>query len=678
MNDNKNTVENYEFPLFVFHEGNNCEAFNFFGAHKAVKDGVEGAYFRVWAPKAKSVSLIGDFNGWDRSKTPMYRLDDPTVWEVFVEGVEDYFTYKYSVETSHYSIVEKADPYGCHMELRPNTASKFFDIDNYQWHDQKWYQQKAKTNVYKSPMNIYEVNISSWKHKPEEKFPSYIGFAEEIIPYLKKMSYTHIEFMPLTEYPFDGSWGYQVTGYFAPTSRHGTPDDFRKMIDMFHQAGSGVILDWVPAHFPKDPMGLCEFDGTYCYEYADPLKMEHKGWGTRVFDYGKGEVCSFLISSACCWLEDFHLDGLRVDAVASMLYLDYDRPDGEWRPNVYGGHENLEAVDFLRNPDILMIAEESTAWPMVTKPTDMGGLGFNFKWNMGWMNDMLSYISLDPIYRAFNHDKLTFSFFYCFSENYILPISHDEIVYGKCSMLQKMSGQNEEEKFASYRAFLGYMMAHPGKKLRFMGQEFAQKNEWNYETQLDWELLEQPAHKQMEQFSQDLNKFYLEHPALWQDDDSWQGFSWISHDDYQQSVIAFRRIDDDGKEIIAICNFCPVQRNDYKIGVPKEGRYQTVFNTDAAVYGGSGITEKKFETLPISMHGFEQCISMTLAPLSVLYLEYAPVKKRAPRKTTAAKSTTTKKAAVKPKKTVIRTESAAKPTASVSARKKKATKSESV
>lgn len=684
MQSTQKTTAN-DFPLYLFHQGKNFEAHKFFGAHPFRRGRGQFYRFRVWAPHAKSVSVIGSFNQWDRTCHPMYKISD-TVWEAELPRLKQFDSYKYSIETEDGQILDKADPYAAHYERRPGTASKLFE-SSYVWEDRDWQLEKKKHVPYKSPMNIYEVNISSWKHKPEEKFPSYIGFAEEIIPYLKKMSYTHIEFMPLTEYPFDGSWGYQVTGYFAPTSRHGTPDDFRKMIDMFHQAGIGVILDWVPAHFPKDPMGLCEFDGTYCYEYADPLKMEHKGWGTRVFDYGKGEVCSFLISSACCWLEDFHLDGLRVDAVASMLYLDYDRPDGEWRPNVYGGHENLEAVDFLRhlneaafarNPDILMIAEESTAWPMVTKPTDMGGLGFNFKWNMGWMNDMLSYISLDPIYRAFNHDKLTFSFFYCFSENYILPISHDEIVYGKCSMLQKMSGQNEEEKFASYRAFLGYMMAHPGKKLLFMGQEFAQKNEWNYETQLDWELLEQPAHKQMEQFSQDLNKFYLEHPALWQDDDSWQGFSWISHDDYQQSVIAFRRIDDDGKEIIAICNFCPVQRNDYKIGVPKEGRYQTVFNTDAAVYGGNGITEKKFETLPISMHGFEQCISMTLAPLSVLYLEYAPVKKRAPRKTTAAKSTTTKKAAVKPKKTVIRTESAAKPTASVSARKKKATKSESV
>ncbi len=648
-----------DFPLYLFHQGKNFEAQRFFGAHLFRRGRGQFCRFRVWAPKAVSVSVIGDFNGWDRSANPMEKISD-SVWEAEIPRLKQFDSYKYSIETEDGRILEKADPYAAHYERRPGTASKLFE-STYQWQDEAWFAEKKKHSPYKRPMNIYEVNIFSWKHTTEEKFPSYIGFAEKIIPYLKKMSYTHIEFMPLTEYPFDGSWGYQVTGYFAPTSRHGTPDDFRKMVDMFHQANIGVILDWVPAHFPKDAMGLCEFDGSYCYEYADPLKMEHKGWGTRVFDYGKGEVCSFLISSACCWLEDFHVDGLRVDAVASMLYLDYDRQGGEWRPNVYGGHENLEAVDFLRhlneaafgrNPEVLMIAEESTAWPLVTKPTDIGGLGFNFKWNMGWMNDMLSYISLDPIYRAFNHDKLTFSFFYCFSENYILPISHDEIVYGKCSMLNKMSGSTEEDKFSSYRAFLGYMMAHPGKKLLFMGQEFAQRNEWNYQTDLDWDLLEQKPHQQMEQFSEDLNRFYLENSPLWQDDDSWQGFSWISHDDYQQSVIAFRRIDDDENEVIAVCNFCPVQRNDYKIGVPFEGKYQLVFNTDAKAYGGSGVTESKFETLNIGMHGFEQCISMTLAPLSVIYLKYTPVKKRASRKTTVTKTPVkSKKTTVSKKKT---------------------------
>lgn len=636
-------------PLYFFHQGKNFEAHRFFGAHLFRHGRGQFYRFRVWAPRAKSVSVIGDFNQWDRKCNPMKKISD-TVWEAEIPRLKQFDSYKYSIETEDGRILDKADPYATHYERRPGTASKLFE-SSYEWQDQAWMLEKKKHSPYKSPMNIYEVNILSWQKKTEEVFPSYIGFVQDIIPYLKKMSYTHIEFMPLTEYPYDGSWGYQVTGYFAPTSRHGTPDDFRKMVDLFHQAGIGVILDWVPAHFPKDAMGLCEFDGSYCYEYADPLKMEHKAWGTRVFDYGKGEVCSFLISSACSWIEDFHVDGLRVDAVASMLYLDYDRNDGEWRPNVYGGHENLEAIDFLRhlneaafarNPDILMIAEESTAWPLVTKPADIGGLGFNFKWNMGWMNDMLSYISLDPIYRAFNHDKLTFSFFYCFSENYILPISHDEIVYGKCSMLQKMSGRTEEEKFACYRAFLSYMMAHPGKKLLFMGQEFAQKNEWNYEKELDWELLEQTPHQQMAHFSEDLNRFYLENSPLWQDDDSWQGFSWISHDDYQQSVIAFRRIGDEN-EIIAICNFCPVQRNDYKIGVPREGCYRLVFNTDDVQYGGSGITEQKWESLSIGMHGFEQCISMTLAPLSVVYLKFVSTKKRATHKTAA-------RTPVKPKK----------------------------
>ena len=653
MKDNKNTVENYEFPLFVFHEGNNCEAFNFFGAHKAVKDGVEGAYFRVWAPKAKSVSLIGDFNGWDRSKTPMYRLDDPTVWEVFVEGVEDYFTYKYSVETSHYSIVEKADPYGCHMELRPNTASKFFDIDNYQWHDQKWYQQKAKTNVYKSPMNIYEAHLGSWRQYKDGSPFDYIKFAHEMSDYLKEMGYTHLELMPLAEYPFDGSWGYQVIGYYAPTSRYGTPAQFMEMIDIFHQNGISVILDWVPAHFPKDSAGLFEFDGDCCYEYSDPLKKEHAAWGTRVFDYGKGEVRSFLISNAIYWIEKFHLDGLRVDAVASMLYLDYDRR--EWRPNKNGGHENLEAIEFLqklntvvfaRNPDVLMIAEESTAWPMVTKPADIGGLGFNFKWNMGWMNDTLDYMRTDPIYRAGNHGKLTFSFFYAFSENYILPISHDEVVHGKASLFSKMSSGTTEGKFASMRAFIAYMYAHPGKKLNFMGTELAQVIEWNYEKELDWLLLGFETHLKMHEFFKDINHLYLESKPLWHDDDSWDGFKWICADDYTQSVISFRRINtsEQGKhdDIIIVCNFVPVTRTDYKIGVPYEGTYEQILSTDDLKYGGSGeVDNGRIKAEEYSMHGYDYSISLTIPGLSAMYFRYVPPKKRAKKSDTVIDVTET-------------------------------------
>jgi len=638
MSVNNNNNNTNEFPLYLFYQGKNYEAYKFFGVHSMKKGRGKVFIFRVWAPNAVSVSVIGDFNKWDRTKNPMTLISDG-IWETEISKLRQFDAYKFSIETADGKFLNKADPYAAHFETRPGTASKIYE-SSFEWSDDKWFEDKKNKSIYKSPVNIYEVHLSSWKNYGEEKFLDYITFAKEIIPYLKKMSYTHVEFMPLTEYPYDGSWGYQVTGYFAPTSRYGTPDDMRKMIDMFHDAGIGVILDWVPAHFPKDEAGLYEFDGTCCYEYTDDRKKEHKAWGTRVFDYGKAEVCSFLISSANYWFDQFHVDGLRVDAVASMLYLDYDRRDGEWTANIYGGNENLEAVEFLRHlneavfskhPDALMIAEESTAWPLVTKPTDIGGLGFNFKWNMGWMNDMLSYMSLDPIYRAFNHDKLTFSFFYAFSENYVLPISHDEVVHGKCSMINKMPGEYDQ-KFSSYRAFLAYMMAHPGKKLLFMGQEFGQMNEWNYKSQLDWNLMDYDSHRNLLKFSEKLNKFYTDNPPLWQNDDSWNGFSWISNDDYKQSIISFRRIDDNGDEIIAVCNFVPVERRDYRIGVPQKGKYKLVFNTDAVEFGGTGVTEPSFKSESIPMHGHDNSISMTLAPLSVIYLRFAPVKKREPKK----------------------------------------------
>ena len=622
------------FPLHLFFEGRNYEAQRFFGAHTEIRDGIEKTVFRVWAPNAIDVSVVGDFNEWNRHANTMLPVADG-IWEAALDLLPPFTLYKFSILTKSGEVLLKNDPYGQHYETAPQNATKLFE-SSYQWKDDKWLKQKAETNIYKSPMNIYEVHFDSWRTYEDGNPLSYREFAKQMIPYMKDLSYTHIEFMPLTEYPYDGSWGYQVTGYFAPTSRFGTPDDFRAMIDMFHQAGIGVILDWVPAHFPKDEQGLCEFDGACLYEYTDPLKREHKGWGTRVFDYGRPEICSFLISSACYWLDSFHIDGLRVDAVASMLYLDYDRRDGEWRPNVNGGRENLEAVAFLkqlneavfaRHPDVLMIAEESTAWPLVTKPTDIGGLGFNFKWNMGWMNDMLSYMSMDPLYRAFNHDKLTFSFFYCFSENYVLPISHDEIVHGKCSMIEKMPG-TDEQKFASYRAFLCYMFAHPGKKLLFMGQEFGQRREWNYKSELEWFMLDYPNHKTLLEFSKALNKFYRENAPLWENDDSWKGFSWISNDDYRQSVIAFRRIDDSGNEIIAVCNFVPVGREHYRIGVPQAGTYTLVFDSDAEAFGGSGTALKKVKSEEEPMHGFDQSIALTLPPLSVQYFKLAPKKAR--------------------------------------------------
>ncbi len=601
----------------------------------------DGFVFRVWAPNAAAVSLVGDFNGWTVGATPMQCENG--IWSVFTEGLKIYDNYKFAITAGDGKTTLKADPFAFHAETAPATASKVYDIAGYDWQDAEWLAGRREKNIYESPVNIYEVHAGSWQRNEDGTVLDYVTLAKRLSKYVKEMGYTHIELMPIAEHPFDGSWGYQVCSYFAPTSRYGTPHAFMEFVDIMHKAGIGVILDWVPAHFPKDEHGLYRFDGTATYEHPDSRMGEHKEWGTAVFDFGKVEVMNFLISNAVYWLKYYHIDGLRVDAVASMLYLDYNRPDGEWVANSYGGRENLSAIELLRrvneaafreNPNVLMIAEESTAWPLVTKPAESGGLGFNFKWNMGWMNDMLKYISLDPIYRKFNHDCLTFSFFYAFSENFVLPISHDEVVHGKCSMINKMPGEYED-KFASLRAFYAYMMAHPGKKLLFMGQEFAQFIEWDYKKQLDWMLLDYDAHSKMQEFVKKLNRFYLKTKALWEIDFSWEGFSWIANDDNAQSVIAFRRTDKMGKEIIAVCNFVPVAREGYRIGLPFEGKYKLVLNSDDKAFGGSGAPCKaELETEDIKMHGCKQSAELSLPPLSVLYYEHKPTAKRSPKKTT--------------------------------------------
>ena len=623
-------------PLYLFDRGENARAYEYLGAHFC-EDG--SVVFRVWAPNAVSVSVVGEFNGWQGDASPMSRVDDSGVWETVISGLKVFDTYKYAIRTKDGRELFKCDPFAFHAETRPANASKLYDIEGYEWHDSKWLENRRKTSVYDSPVNIYEVHAGSWKQYDDGNFLSYRAMADELVAYVKDMGYTHIEFMPLSEYPFDGSWGYQVTGYFAPTSRYGEPKDLMYLVDKCHQAGIGVIMDWVPAHFPKDAHGLYEFDGTTCYEYADPRKGEHYDWGTRVFDYGKPQVQSFLMSSAAIWLDKYHFDGLRIDAVASMLYLDYGRNDGQWIANEKGGNENLEAIAFLQKLnesifrdyfDCMMIAEESTAFPMVSKPVFMGGLGFNFKWNMGWMNDCMRYFSLDGIHRKNNHNCLTFSFFYAFSENFVLPISHDEVVHGKCSLINKMPG-TYEEKFAGVRSFLGYMYAHPGKKMLFMGQEFGQFIEWKYDSGLDWLLLDYDAHKKLQDYTRALNKFYAKNAPLWESDFGWEGFNWISSNDNSNSVIAFRRIDKKGKEIIAVSNLTPVFRSGYEIGVPYAGTYEVVFNSDDEAFGGTGKgTNGKIKTNERPMHGHGQSVSLELAGLSTVYLKLsrkAPAKK---------------------------------------------------
>lgn len=617
-----------KFDAAAFCGGTNSTAYRYLGAHPARTGGKDGYRFRVWAPNAAYVSVVGDFCGWNGYAHPMQRNGDG-IWETFVPGVRQYDTYKYAVTSRQGRTVLKTDPYAFHTETRPGNAGKLYDLRGYRWRDQAWRASRADEPVYEKPLNIYEVHLGSWRRRENGDFYDYRTLARELAAYVKDLGYNCVELMPITEYPLDDSWGYQCTGYFAATSRYGTPKDFMYFVDHMHRSGISVILDWVPAHFCKDEHGLIDFDGTPCYEYADPLKREHEGWGTRVFDYGRGEVKSFLLSSAAFWLREFHLDGLRVDAVASMLYLDYGRENGRWTPNIHGGHENLEAIEFLRalnttafavNPSALMVAEESTAWPLVTRPVEAGGLGFNLKWNMGWMNDMCHYLKLDPWFRQFHHKDITFSLMYAFSENFILPISHDEVVYMKGSLRGKMPG-DDWQQLAGVRAFTAYLLSHPGKKLTFMGAELGQWHEWNFASQLDWYLLDNPDNQKLHRFFREINRFYLSQSPLWEIDFSWEGFEWLVADDNRNNVVVFVRRDRSGGELIAAVNFSPVGRRGYRFGAPPKKIYRELFTTDRPEYGGTGdwLNERPIETQAIPSHGRPCSLTVDLPPLGAVF-----------------------------------------------------------
>ncbi len=610
--------------IYLFHQGTYYHAYNLLGCHPEEN----GAWFRVWAPNAKAISVIGDFNGWNPEAHQMKNLQNSGVWEVFVEGTKQYDNYKYKIISADDRELYKADPYAVHSETCGGTCSKVYNFAEFEWTDKKYYEVKATENHYELPMNIYEVSLASWKRHDDGSYYTYRELADELVPYAKEMGYTHLEVMPLTEYPFDGSWGYQVTGYFSVTSRFGTPEDFRYFVNKCHESKIGVIMDWVPAHFPKDEQGLVEWDGSYLYENQGWDRMEHKTWGTRRFDYGRPEVQSFLISSATFFIDKYHIDGIRIDAVSSMLYLDYDKNYGEWIPNENGENKNLEAIAFLRKlnsvvlteyPNVITIAEESTAWPMVTKPAYIDGLGFNYKWNMGWMNDTLSYISIDPYFRKDNHSKLTFSMFYAFSENFVLPISHDEVVHGKSSLLNKMFG-DYDQKFDLMRTFLMFMYGHPGKKLSFMGNEFAQFDEWKHDRGLDFMLLDFDKHKKMHEFTKTLNNFYISNSEMYEIDYSWEGFKWLTADDRENNVVAFERRNKKGDIIIAICNFSPVRHENYRVGV-EEGTYAEVLNTNEARFGGNGIVCGEIESEHFKINGYDNSIRLTLEPNSAVYFK---------------------------------------------------------
>ncbi len=623
-----------DFDLYLFAEGKHHRSYEKMGAHVREVDGVKGVQFAVWAPNARQVSVMGDFNGWD----PAPHVMEPRaagVWERFIPGVGPGALYKYRVKSQYNDYqADKADPYGFAAEIRPNTASKVWELWH-EWQDQEWMETRARRNALDAPISTYEVHLGSWARVPEEgnRWLTYREMAAKLGDYVHDMGFTHVEFMPVTEHPFDGSWGYQTVGYYAPTSRFGTPQDFMYLVETLHQRGIGVILDWVPAHFPTDAHGLGYFDGTHLYEHADPRQGQHPEWGTFVFNFGRNEVRNFLISNAMFWFDRYHIDGLRVDAVASILYLDYARRPGEWIPNKYGGKENLDAVEFLREanqavyeafPAALMIAEESTAWPMVSRPVYLGGLGFGYKWNMGWMHDVLEYMSKDPVYRGYHHGQLTFSLMYAFTENFVLPFSHDEVVHGKGSMIGKMPG-DDWRKFANLRLLYGYMTAHPGKMLLFMGDEFGQWKEWNHDESLDWSLLEYPTHKGLQRWVRDLNTFYRGQPALYELDSDHAGFQWVDCNDSQRSIISFRRTGRDPEnQVIFVCNFTPEPRQNYRVGVPERGEWRELLNSDATLYGGSGQGNLgSLETGPVPMHGHPVSLNLTLPPLAMVAFKKA-------------------------------------------------------
>ena len=691
MTEEKTCANIIRFQTYLFNSGDNFKSYEMLGSHKVKIDGVDGWRFAVWAPKAVSVRVVGDFNDWNGYDKMLERIETSGVWYGFFTDIEEGMLYKYAIEAENGETYYKADPYAVKSELRPGTASVTKDIsNNYKWGDKAWISARGKNSTLTEPMNIYEIHIGSWKIHDDGSFYTYRELADELVPYVKKMGYTHIELMPITEYPFDGSWGYQVTGFFSATTRYGESEDLKYLIDKCHKNHIGIIMDWVPAHFPRDAHGLRMFDGTPVYEYADPRLGEHKDWGTMVFDYSKSEVVSFLISSAYFWAEQYHIDGIRVDAVSSMLYRDYSRNDGEWVPNEYGGNGNLEAVDFLKKlnkimgtefPNFMMVAEESTAWPLVTAPPENDGLGFNYKWNMGWMNDTLRYMGMDPYFRKDNHSLLTFMMMYAYSENYILPLSHDEVVHGKGSMLNKMFGEYDE-KFAAYRTLLGYYMTMPGKKMLFMGGEFGQMLEWRYDDQLEWNVLEIDKHKRLHQYVKDLNHFYMENKALWELDTSWDGFRWVNEADSENSVLSYiRRGRHAADNVVVVANFTPVERPIYKIGVPLAGEYEVVFHSSAVKYGGNKrITKKVYKTKNMQFSDMMYTIEVAIDGNSVMFLKKKPADKAAAskKKTTASKtakkttdkteSATAKKAAVKKttatktaaKKTSTRTNKSAK------------------